>query len=108
MLMLLYFCKKFNSIICLLFYVSYYYYIVFNPNMALKNNVKCLILSYVKCLCVCLCMQVKALLSEGINRPRKGADAGDHPPITPMRAASESELGMTVRLHIFTFNVFHV
>ncbi|TRY93579.1 hypothetical protein DNTS_005181 [Danionella cerebrum] len=38
---------------------------------------------------------VKALLSEGINRPRKGADAGDHPPITPMRAASESELGYT-------------
>uniref|UniRef100_A0AAR2M594 DNA topoisomerase n=1 Tax=Pygocentrus nattereri TaxID=42514 RepID=A0AAR2M594_PYGNA len=36
---------------------------------------------------------VKALLSEGINRPRKGADAGDHPPITPMRSASESELG---------------
>uniref|UniRef100_A0A671PTG0 DNA topoisomerase n=1 Tax=Sinocyclocheilus anshuiensis TaxID=1608454 RepID=A0A671PTG0_9TELE len=36
---------------------------------------------------------VKALLSEGINRPRKGVDAGDHPPITPMRAASESELG---------------
>ena len=37
--------------------------------------------------------QVKALLSEGLNRPRKGSDAGDHPPITPMRAASESELG---------------
>ncbi|KAL6465257.1 hypothetical protein MHYP_G00253900 [Metynnis hypsauchen] len=36
---------------------------------------------------------VKALLSEGINRPRKGVDAGDHPPITPMRSASESELG---------------
>ncbi|XP_030647243.1 DNA topoisomerase 3-beta-1 [Chanos chanos] len=36
---------------------------------------------------------VKALLAEGINRPRKGVDAGDHPPITPMRAASESELG---------------
>ncbi|XP_041957877.1 DNA topoisomerase 3-beta-1 isoform X2 [Alosa sapidissima] len=36
---------------------------------------------------------VKALLAEGINRPRKGADAGDHPPITPMRSASESELG---------------
>ncbi|KAI1901120.1 hypothetical protein AGOR_G00056930 [Albula goreensis] len=36
---------------------------------------------------------VKALLAEGLNRPRKGADAGDHPPITPMRAASESELG---------------
>uniref|UniRef100_A0A673NN44 DNA topoisomerase n=1 Tax=Sinocyclocheilus rhinocerous TaxID=307959 RepID=A0A673NN44_9TELE len=46
---------------------------------------------------------VKALLSEGINRPRKGVDSGDHPPITPMRAASESELGTTVRLCIFTF-----
>ncbi|XP_062446294.1 DNA topoisomerase 3-beta-1 isoform X2 [Rhea pennata] len=37
--------------------------------------------------------KVKALLSEGINRPRKGHDAGDHPPITPMRAATEAELG---------------
>lgn len=40
-----------------------------------------------------LCHQVKALLSEGLNRPRKGTDAGDHPPITPMRSASEAELG---------------
>ena len=24
---------------------------------------------------------------------RKGADAGDHPPITPMRSATEAELG---------------
>lgn len=38
--------------------------------------------------------QVKALLSEGINRPRKGHDAGDHPPITPMKAATEAELGI--------------
>uniref|UniRef100_A0A8C6XNW6 DNA topoisomerase n=1 Tax=Naja naja TaxID=35670 RepID=A0A8C6XNW6_NAJNA len=37
--------------------------------------------------------KVKTLLVEGINRPRKGHDAGDHPPITPMRAASEAELG---------------
>ncbi|XP_070402415.1 DNA topoisomerase 3-beta-1 isoform X3 [Nothobranchius furzeri] len=37
--------------------------------------------------------EVKALLSDGINRPRKGTDAGDHPPITPMRAASEGEVG---------------
>ncbi|XP_067861629.1 DNA topoisomerase 3-beta-1 [Heptranchias perlo] len=36
---------------------------------------------------------VKALLAEGINRPRKGQDVGDHPPITPMRSATESELG---------------
>lgn len=37
--------------------------------------------------------QVKALLLEGLNRPRKGTDAGDHPPITPMRSASEAERG---------------
>lgn len=41
--------------------------------------------------------QVKALLSEGLNRPRKGTDAGDHPPITPMRSASEAELGASDR-----------
>lgn len=35
---------------------------------------------------------VKELLSKGINKPRKGHDAGDHPPITPMRSASHSEL----------------
>ncbi|XP_061881674.1 DNA topoisomerase 3-beta-1 [Entelurus aequoreus] len=37
--------------------------------------------------------EVKTLLSNGINHPRKGVDAGDHPPITPTRAASEEELG---------------
>ncbi|XP_008061294.1 DNA topoisomerase 3-beta-1 isoform X1 [Carlito syrichta] len=36
---------------------------------------------------------VKRLLADGINRPRKGHDAGDHPPITPMRSATEAELG---------------
>ncbi|XP_078467958.1 DNA topoisomerase 3-beta-1 isoform X1 [Lampetra planeri] len=36
---------------------------------------------------------VRALLAQGLNKPRKGSDAGDHPPITPMRAATESELG---------------
>lgn len=38
--------------------------------------------------------QVKRLLAEGLNRPRKGHDAGDHPPITPMKSATEAELGM--------------
>lgn len=37
--------------------------------------------------------QVKALLATGLNRPRQGTDIGDHPPITPMRCASEGELG---------------
>nr|XP_039318295.1 DNA topoisomerase 3-beta-1 isoform X3 [Saimiri boliviensis boliviensis] len=36
---------------------------------------------------------VKQLLAEGINRPRKGHDAGHHLPITPMRSATEAELG---------------
>ncbi|XP_046665335.1 DNA topoisomerase 3-beta-1 [Homalodisca vitripennis] len=35
---------------------------------------------------------VRAILTEGINKPRKGKDAGDHPPITPMKAASRTEL----------------
>ncbi|PNI14173.1 TOP3B isoform 16, partial [Pan troglodytes] len=39
---------------------------------------------------------VKRLLAEGINRPRKGHDAGDHPPITPMKSATEAELGFAV------------
>ena len=34
----------------------------------------------------------KQLLNDGVNRPLKGKDAGDHPPITPMQNASESEL----------------
>jgi len=37
--------------------------------------------------------QVRDLLQDGIQRPKKGYDAGDHPPITPMRSASEAELG---------------
>lgn len=36
---------------------------------------------------------VKELLKQGNQKPRKGVDAGDHPPITPMKGASESELG---------------
>ena len=30
------------------------------------------------------------LLTNGHNRPRKGLDAGDHPPITPIRSATRS------------------
>ena len=36
---------------------------------------------------------MKELLNQGFNKPRKGVDAGDHPPITPMKAATEAELG---------------
>ncbi|XP_063228567.1 DNA topoisomerase 3-beta-1 [Bacillus rossius redtenbacheri] len=36
--------------------------------------------------------EVREILAEGINKPRKGKDVGDHPPITPMKPASRAEL----------------
>lgn len=36
--------------------------------------------------------EVKEILSNGINRPKQGFDAGDHPPITPMKLASRNDL----------------
>lgn len=36
---------------------------------------------------------VKGLLAEGVARPRAGVDAGDHPPITPVRALDPAEYG---------------
>ncbi|XP_008546120.1 DNA topoisomerase 3-beta-1 [Microplitis demolitor] len=35
---------------------------------------------------------VRKILETGINHPRKGHDAGDHPPITPMKAATRNDL----------------
>lgn len=35
---------------------------------------------------------VRDLLRDGISKPKKGTDVGDHPPITPMKSASENEL----------------
>jgi DNA topoisomerase-3 len=32
------------------------------------------------------------LLATGLQRPKKGVDAGDHPPITPVRSAAPGEL----------------
>lgn len=34
-----------------------------------------------------------SLMSLGPHPPKAGVDVGDHPPITPMRSATESELG---------------
>ncbi|XP_023029815.2 DNA topoisomerase 3-beta [Leptinotarsa decemlineata] len=36
--------------------------------------------------------EVRQILNNGVNRPKSGHDAGDHPPITPMKAASRNEL----------------
>ncbi|XP_048467523.1 DNA topoisomerase 3-beta-1 isoform X3 [Rhincodon typus] len=48
---------------------------------------------------------VKALLAEGITRPRKGQDVGDHPPITPMRSATEAELGTDASIPVHINNI---
>ena len=37
--------------------------------------------------------EVRELLQQGLTSPRRGTDVGDHPPITPMRSATETELG---------------
>ncbi|KXZ51646.1 hypothetical protein GPECTOR_11g100 [Gonium pectorale] len=34
-----------------------------------------------------------SLLQQGIKHPQGGTDVGDHPPITPVRSATEAELG---------------
>ncbi|KAG0718801.1 DNA topoisomerase 3-beta-1 [Chionoecetes opilio] len=34
---------------------------------------------------------VREILREGIQKPKKGHDAGDHPPITPMRSADRGQ-----------------
>ncbi|XP_062517426.1 DNA topoisomerase 3-beta-1-like [Corticium candelabrum] len=36
---------------------------------------------------------VNSLLGGNMQKPKKGHDAGDHPPITPTRCATESEIG---------------
>ncbi|XP_017778586.1 PREDICTED: DNA topoisomerase 3-beta-1 isoform X2 [Nicrophorus vespilloides] len=36
--------------------------------------------------------EVSEILANGMNRPKSGHDAGDHPPITPMKLASRHEL----------------
>ncbi|KAB1203333.1 DNA topoisomerase 3-beta-1 [Morella rubra] len=36
---------------------------------------------------------LKTLLASGYHKPKSGTDAGDHPPITPMRSATEDMLG---------------
>lgn len=35
---------------------------------------------------------VREILRDGIQKPKKGHDAGDHPPITPMRCADRGQL----------------
>jgi len=43
---------------------------------------------------------VSSLLETGIHKAAKGKDAGDHPPITPMKSATELELGTNISSRI--------
>ncbi|KAI5350195.1 PREDICTED: DNA topoisomerase [Prunus dulcis] len=36
---------------------------------------------------------VQRLLADGYQKPRSGTDEGDHPPVTPLRSATEDMLG---------------
>lgn len=36
--------------------------------------------------------EVAEILAKGVNRPKSGNDAGDHPPITPTKLATQKEL----------------
>lgn len=50
---------------------------------------------------------VERLLAVGYAKPRSGTDAGDHPPITPMRSATEDMLGKDAwRLYSFVCQHF--
>lgn len=49
----------------------------------------------------------KELLKDGFQKPRKGHDAGDHPPITPVRAAGDDELhGIELKIYEYITSNF--
>lgn len=47
------------------------------------------------------------LLAAGVVRPRSGKDAGDHPPITPMKMAQSSDLGDRDSYRIYEYITRH-
>ena len=49
----------------------------------------------------------KNLLKDGFQKPPKGVDAGDHPPITPVRSANSDELsGIDLRIYEYIASNF--
>ncbi|KAF4673363.1 DNA topoisomerase 3-beta-1 [Perkinsus olseni] len=47
------------------------------------------------------------LLTTGLNRPKEGYDAGDHPPITPVRSATEGDFGSSDSWRLFDMLTRH-
>ena len=50
---------------------------------------------------------VQQLLASGVKRPHSGKDAGDHPPITPMKLAQSSDLGDRDSYRIYEYITRH-
>lgn len=48
-----------------------------------------------------------SLLQQGVSRPRGGTDVGDHPPITPVRSATEAELGGGIDWLVYDYVARH-
>ncbi|GIL45930.1 hypothetical protein Vafri_3041 [Volvox africanus] len=48
-----------------------------------------------------------ALLQQGIKHPQGGTDVGDHPPITPVRAATEADVGGGDAWRLYDFVTRH-
>ncbi|CAD7694740.1 unnamed protein product [Ostreobium quekettii] len=49
----------------------------------------------------------RGLLEAGVSRPKGGVDAGDHPPITPVRSATEADLGGGDAWRLYDYVVRH-
>ncbi|XP_055337807.1 DNA topoisomerase 3-beta-1-like [Paramacrobiotus metropolitanus] len=49
--------------------------------------------------CSAFASTVAGIFKIGIQKPKKGTDVGDHPPITPAKAATEATLGEGWRLY---------
>ncbi|KAG2490592.1 hypothetical protein HYH03_010985 [Edaphochlamys debaryana] len=48
-----------------------------------------------------------ALLQQGVKHPQGGTDVGDHPPITPVRSATENDLGGGDAWRVYDYVVRH-
>ncbi|RWS16329.1 DNA topoisomerase 3-beta-1-like protein [Dinothrombium tinctorium] len=50
---------------------------------------------------------VQKLISQKLNKPRSGHDAGDHPPITPMRTATQNDFSDRDSWRVYDYIVRH-
>lgn len=51
--------------------------------------------------------EVQSIFNRGISRPKSGHDAGDHPPITPMRSATRDQISDSDAWRVYDYVVRH-